>query len=205
MVDDDPATRQGFSYSVRRAKREPVDVGPSLGTLRNYLDKPFLADAAIIDQNLRPSGYASFEGAELVAEWYQRGIPAVLCTRFDKSQANFMVPYRRWMPVVMSPDDLDPASLLTGIEGSLKEIEGSFSVERKPWRSQVHFVSFDHESRMAFVEIPAWGSGTIGFRHSNLPKWMPRGKNITGERYHAQVNLGAEHLEDLYVYDWERP
>jgi hypothetical protein len=205
LVEDDKMVRASLRSQVEFAELTAIEeVGPRLGTLEAYLSRPFDADAGISDFQLVPSGYANFNGAELVAAWYRKSIPALLCTRFEHSQIDVIRPHRRNIPVLMAPDELTPESLLAGLRMCMDEFEGKFVAARKPWRAQVHFVAVDPDDARAYlVELPAWGRELIvKVRINDLPSAL-RARLAPGFRCFAQSNIGAEMSDDLYISDWE--
>lgn len=205
VVDDNAHVRESFKYQVIAADRVPMaETGPRLGDLGSYLSRSFTADAAISDHHLTPAGYASFNGAELVAAWYRRGIPGVLCTRYERVQAEVIRPHRRWIPSLLTPDQLNPDSMLEGLGLALGEIRGTFVPARRPWRAQVHFLEADEDQASAyFIEIPGWeGTEVLRIRADDVPAKL-RPHLAPGLRCFAMVNLGAEDVDDLFVTEWE--
>ena len=206
LVDDDPDSRASYEYTVEDASRVAVsDQGP-LGTLEQYLGAGEQTDAGLCDFALHTHAYASFTGAELVASWYMKKFPAILCTRFEKAQIEHIRPLRRWIPVLLKPDDLNPDSLMAGYQECITELGGEFRPMRRPWRTQVHFLQPDPDTyNTYFVELPGWGSSEVlKVRLDGLPTGL-RGLVREGFRTHATANIGVEVLEDLYLCDWEIP
>jgi hypothetical protein len=205
LVDDDPGVRQGLKYQVEFADMTPVEeLGPHLGDLNSYLQRDVRADAAISDFHLSPKGYAPFNGAELVAGWYKQNFPSLLCTRFEKAQIDIIRPHRRWIPTLLSPDDLNPDSLQAGLNMCIREISNEFIPARRPWRAQVHFIEPDLDVHgFYFLELPAWQrSEIVRFRLEDIPGRI-REKIVPGYRCFATSNLGAEDVDDIYVSEWE--
>ena len=207
IVDDQSESRKSYGYTVENADFEPISVDGPLGTLADYTDHRNIrdmADAAVCDYQLSTRAYASFSGAELVSYWYQNGFPALLCTRWEKAQIDRIRPHRRWIPVLIKPDELTVDSLVSGLEECLRELGGTFRPSRRPWRTQIHFLYREDEQRDTFfAEIPGWElRDIIRIRLSDLPRNVaPR---VTDDfRCHARVNLGAETAEELFLYDWE--
>lgn len=204
VIDDDPAVREGYGTLVEISEREPVIEDGPLGTLEGYLARTVNADAAISDHRLRPRNYAYFDGIELVAAWYKRGTPALLCTTFDKSNVIPFRKWRPWVPIVMSAADLNPDSLVDSLELVAREIEGDFLAPRRPWRAQVHFVEVDRETSTAYAKVPGWSQEALAFRLHDLPATLQAELTTQPDyRCHAKANLGAEAGDDLYVMDWE--
>jgi hypothetical protein len=210
IIDDEPEVRRGYGYTVQNADLTPCPQEGPLGTsVEDFLQRFTLAktaDAGLCDFQLSGKTYATFSGAELVARLYREGFPTLLCTRYEKIQIPNIAPYRRWIPSLLKPSELDEESLIKGIDDCLFELEGNFRVTRRPWRTQVHFISReDDHSDMFFAEIPAWeGNEIIKVRLRDLPE--PMRSLVTPDfRCYAQVNLGADAFEDLYWCNWEMP
>lgn len=207
LIDDDPGVRQGLGFQVDFAALQPIEeTGPQLGTLDNYLKKLPDADAAISDFHLNPSGYAAFNGAQLVARLQRTNFPALLCTRFDRAAVDRIRPHRRWIPVLMAADELNPDSLIEGLEICLSEIAGKFRPVRRPWRAQIYFLERDSEdSSSYFVELPGWQRNeAVRVSVNHIPEPM-QPLIAPGFRCYAQANLGSENADDLYLSDWEVP
>ena len=209
LVDDQPQSRKSYGYTVENADLEPVSEDGPLGTLDDYLAQHDArvrarADAALCDYQLGTRAYASFTGAELVKRWYQIGFPAMLCTRYEKVHIERIRPYRRWIPVLITPDDLNVDSLLQGLDRCISELQGNFESTRRPWRTQIHFLDQDSEQQGTFIaEIPGWElSEVIRIRLKDIP--VDVASHVRPDfRCHARVNLGAETAEELFVCDWE--
>ena len=207
LVDDNLQVMQAYAEQVTDAELDPIiESSTWLGTIDEYLQRPKLADSGLSDFNLYSSGFADFNGAELVAGWYRQGFPAILCTRYEKTHIEQIRPLRRRIPVMLTPDDLNQDSIRFGLEECVNELQGNFRAHRRPWRTQIKFLEEQdaEQQRISYlVEVPAWGlTEIIRVRAVDLPL----GSNATvnpGQRCHAYVNLGAETPEDMYIFDWD--
>jgi len=199
IVDDDKGVRQSFSYPVEELGLLPIDQEEPLPSLTTFLDDAqSKSDAAICDHRLRVAGhYAPFNGAELVAGLYRVGFPALLCTRWHQAGVGDIRRFRRYIPVLLNPSDLDPETLRVGLEVCSNELAGSFQPHRRPWRTQIRVEDIDEEAGFVGVIIPAWNP-TEGVRLQLADVPGVQGK----EFLYAQVNLGAERQEELY-FEWE--
>lgn len=199
IVDDDKGVRESFSYPVEELGLRPIEQSEPLPELLRFVeDARDKSDAAICDHRLRlGSYYAGFNGAELVASLYRIGFPALLCTRWDQAGVDDIRPYRRNIPVLLNPGDLDPETLKAGFEVCSNELAGDFQPHRRPWRTQIRVEEIDEEAGFAGVIIPAWNpTEGVRLRLSEIPA-------VSGGAFlYAQVNLGAERQEELY-FDWE--
>lgn len=204
IVDDDKDVRDGYAYAIEGDGYIPVDQPGPLGSLDTFLAREMDVSGAVSDYRLTPAGYAQFDGARLVASWYQRNFPAVLCTTFGKSSADHFRSYRRWVPVVMSPEELSPETVREGLSLVRNELQGNFVPVRRPWRALVHFIDYVEENRSLYVKLPGWGSDAVALRLADLPPEL--GTVVTSRsdfRCYAQANLGTESTDDLYLSDWE--
>lgn len=205
LVDDDQRVREGYEQTVAYADMTPVPIkGPSLGNLDTFLNRLTGVDAGLSDYQLSPSGYAHFNGAQLVAAWYQRGFPAVLCTRYESAEIDNIRPYMPYIPAIVSSKALNPDSFLESLRVAKDEISGRYREERKPWRAQVHVLEFDELVKGAvLVEVPSWDGGdVVRIIAEHLPPDI-RHMLLPGRRLFARVNLGSVGSNTLYFNDWE--
>jgi hypothetical protein len=204
IVDDNPRVRGDYEFPINAAGRTPVAEKGPLGSIDRYLAKKPPAEAAVSDYQLTPANYASFNGVELVSEWYKIGFPAILCTTFDKSNADHFRSFRRWLPVVMAPGELSPETLMEGLELVQNEIHDVFVPPRRPWRALVHFVDYQEATRTLYAKLPGWGVEAVALRVVDLPIGVQeKALSQADFRCYAVANLGAESNDELYISDWE--
>ncbi|MFW6173978.1 MAG: hypothetical protein ACOC5T_09560 [Elusimicrobiota bacterium] len=73
----------------------------------------------------------------------------------------------------------------------------------KLFRQLVRVVDVDRDKGHFHVIVPGWDpEAKIYVSFCHLPEEM-RNKIEPGERYHAQVNIGAKHRGELYFSGWE--
>ena len=203
VVDDEPAAREAYGWTIGDAglTARPVE-GPlrDLEALASQVGER--SDAALCDQLLKKRNYATFNGAELAARLYQRGVPAVLCTAWEKQMLDEIRPLRRWIPALLRPDELNDVTLPRALEECVAELDRDMSPARRPWRAQVHVVDLEAERGRMYVQVPAWGATLIRLGTRDVPKSI--GRELREDyRCYAAVNLGAESADDLYFADWE--
>jgi CheY-like chemotaxis protein len=208
VVDDEPEVRKGHSWILEDASFEPVEEdGPLDVTVDGYALRAIEnAQAALCDQRLGVKGnYAPYLGSQLIKEWYGHQFPAVLCTRYEDEVMNEIRSLRRWIPVLLTPDELtdDADVFIRACEECIYEFDVGFRPHRKPWRAQV--VVTDLDKHHAWFEVPAWQhSARIRLRLADLPREISAVLDLDF-RLFARVNLGAERNADLYFDDWELP
>jgi hypothetical protein len=210
IIDDNERVRESYVFPIEAADREAVPREEPLGKLEDFLATPLAADAAVSDYHLSPGNYAFFDGATLVSSWYKNHFPAILCTQFEKANvARFRV-LRRWIPVVLGPDELNDESLMKGLELVQREFQEEYIPTRRPWRALVRFVEFSEEENYANAKLPGWGEEVVALRANDLPETVRQGirTSVAREeeyRCYAIANLGAESNDELYLSDWEVP
>lgn len=204
IVDDDRAVRQSYEMSVQELGLQPLNEAGPLGSLDEFAPKvPARADAAVCDFKLRVKKYASFDGAALVARWYDSGFPALLCTKYDRASADEIRRFRSKIPVMLTPSDLDPEQIVKGLTVCLRELNGMAPPSRQLWSTVVRVEDVDLErSRSAYLVVPAWNPNeSIRFLLADVPNDVQELFKPEA-RLTAQVNLGAESYEDLFFQNW---
>lgn len=211
VVDDEPTARDGHTLVLEDAQFEPVlesgplDARPDEYARRTAVNS-FDVQAALCDQRLGVrSGYAPYLGAKIVRYWYALKFPAVLCTQYDDAAINDIRPFRRWIPVLLTPDEMhnDAGSFARACQECIHELDVGFRPHREPWRAQVLVADVDEKREHFWFEVPAWEhSVRIWMRAEGIPEHI-RPELQPGFRLFAHVNLGAECHEDLYFDAWE--
>ena len=205
IIDDQPEAREIFAETLEEVSLTPLpDSGP-LGEADAYLKKSIEgpANAALCDQFLHHRNYARFDGTELLKRFYENCFPAVLCTQYDELLDDIRS-YRRWIPSLQRPHEMDGDGFLAGVRECLTEFAGGFRPAREPWRTQIKVVDVREEEKRFFIEIPAWSSTVVPLKYQGVPAFITA-ELREGWRCRANVNLGAEALQDLYVCDWAIP
>ena len=204
IIDDDTTVRESLSDPILDLNLEPVlEAGPLAdieGQTRRIIQ---VSQAALCDHHLKKKAYSHYNGAQLVARLYESQFPAVLCTNWDVASIDEIRPYRRFIPSLIRPSG-DPELLRRAIELCLREFKGEFATVRKPWRALVRVTEIDNERSdgYVFVTIPSWSAEVIRLDRSRLPVFI-QADLAEGKRFHAQVNLGAEKSEDVFLDSWE--
>lgn len=208
IVDDDQSVRRAYQFSVEELGIAPVlEDGPLPGQLNDYVTAATRkADAAICDHHLRVKNYSGFNGAELVAGLYQAGFPAILCTKWEEAHIDDLRRYRRYIPVLLKPDQLTPATITQALTVCIQELSGTLLPSRRLWRAVIRIEDVDPPNardRFVFVVIPSWNHNeVVRLRLADVrPEIM--GKFAPGARLHALVNLSASSQEQLFFENWE--
>jgi hypothetical protein len=205
IIEDDPSARSAYTYPVDDMQLESLMQSDPIVDLEGFLTTSLQrADAAIADHHLRKRNYATTDGAELVARWYPKGFPALLCTRYDTANLSEIRRHRRFVPVLLTPDQLSPEAIAKGLELCVREFRGDLTPARRPWRTLIRVEDVDNEySHCVYVVAPGWNANKVirlefdEFPSEILPLLVP------DCRLHAKVNIGAEHENDLYFAEWE--
>ena len=203
IVDDDPYVRESHKELVEDMELLPVNGQARLPNLDQFiLDVQQNADAAICDHHLTPRQYASFKGAEAVATLYHQRFPAILCTKYEEANLDEIRPFRRQIPVLLTPSELNLQSVRKGFEICVEEFNNNYLPSRRPWRTLIRVD--DADNVFAYLIVPAWNpQRVVRLLLSEIPTIIRQRIESGQERFHAKVNIGAEQAEDLYFTDWE--
>jgi len=204
VIDDEPDVRASYADYLEDIGLEPVDVQGPLGTLDGFVEESRRrSHAAICDHRMKISKYADFDGAQLVAEYYQKRFPALLCTRFE-ADIDEIRPYRKYIPILLNWEDLmDPDTIRFSFERVVAELRDEIPPSRRPWRALVHVYDVDRDRGFAHIFLPGWDPHKgLRLRIKDIPEdlWP----NLREDAWlHAHVNIGAENREDLFFERWE--
>ena len=205
IIDDDPEARTGYGYTIEDLNLKPLlqDMGPR-DDLDTYIELVGAkADAILCDYRLRQRNYSYFDGDEIVAACYRKGIPALLCTAYSDWDVTMMRQLRRFIPVLVKTEDLSPEVIARGFERCIKEISGEVPPSRVASRTQIRVVESEPDGGYFYAVIPGWSaSKKIRITIAEVPEGM-RALLTPDARLHALVNVGAESIEELFISDWE--
>lgn len=109
----------------------------------------------------------------------------------------------KYLPVLCTPEQLEePDDIVDAFEACTFELNGSFTPERRSWRTQVIVEELDHMDRTVSLSIPAWQvNDTIRVRIDDVPVNLRDTLKIGGHRF-VRANIGATQSELLYL-DWQ--
>jgi len=134
---------------------------------------------------------------------YQNQFPAVLCTRYEQANIDEMRRHRRYIPVLLRPDELNPDSIVKGLEACIREFNNQYPTSRKPWRTLIRVDDIDAENGYFYVIVPAWDQNQIiRIQMKDVPEFVQERLAIKS-RFHALVNIGTDYHQDIYFDQWE--
>ncbi|NJN58917.1 MAG: rhodanese-like domain-containing protein [Leptolyngbyaceae cyanobacterium SL_5_9] len=209
IIDDEKDFAEAAAWEVEDAGYETVLIVEGSFKEIDNLVSQISEDVygVLCDQRLRKSGFANFDGSDLVATLYDRKIPAILNTQFYEVDKDVPIrKHRHKIPVLLSKSDLDESTIKAGIETCLSEFNGSFSNSRKPYRNIVRLIDFDEKYKEDTVDviIPSWKPDIpVSLPLSLICEWIVDFQPERGIRLIANVNSGAENPEDLYFTNFE--
>ncbi len=208
LIDDDLGSRESLSYPIEELSLDyELEEGP-IQDIDSYVTGLYeRSQAAICDHHLKKKGkYSNYNGAELVSRLYQDNFPAILCTSYQ-DRIEELRHYRRHIPVLINPRDLNIDSVARGLEVCINEMAGNVREDRKPWRTLIRVQDLDTQvnPKNPYVEfvIPGWDHNeVIRVLLSHIPEPI-QGKIQSDYRCYAKVNIGAEYSDDLFIDEWE--
>ena len=206
IVDDDEGGRESLAYYVEDAKLRAIsDPGP-LPCLEEFVDKTVReVDAVVCDHRLKLGTYSAFNGAEVVARFYQRQFPAVLCTSYSDADIDAMRLYRRFMPSLIPTGDMSPESIVRGFTICIEEFVDNYLPSRRPVQTLVRIEDVDKDQKppIVYAVVPGWRPHKVlRFPITVIDNSLHQHVE-PGERFLAKVNIGADNHEDLFFEDFE--
>lgn len=206
VADDSEDARNSMSDELKDFNLTPRPLqGPFKGTDQLVNLARSVAQAAVCDHHLRTRNFADFSGAEAVARSYEMKFPAVLVTSWSKADIDQIRFYRRKVPVLLTPEQADPDSIVRGFEVCIREFKNDFLPNRKPWKTLIRIEAVDDQEAnpLVYVVIPGWNATeVIRFPKHIIPESLhPHVK--PEERFFALVNKGADDQADLYFEEFE--
>jgi hypothetical protein len=204
VIDDDSRVRASYSETLQDFGFEPVEIEGPLDDVSRLFDGPLKdCDAVMTDLVLRGGGYAMYDGGDIAVEGRRRRIPVLLCTAYDNVNLKLPRSQRRLVPAIFPKAEFGRSLLMSGIERCIAENDGRFSVERRPWRTQIEVVDIDEDCKYAWVIVMGRSADErTSIFMNELPEDIQIGLN-KGRMLHAKVNVGAKSREELYFDDWE--
>lgn len=167
--------------------------------------------AVIADHRLSQTGFASFTGAEFVANLYDQGMPAVLLSTFSAIDSDTSIKlHRARIPSLIPRNGLDPREIMVGLKLSESELAGHTSAERRAWRTLVRIEGISKEGEIPVVEaiVHTW-KPDLAIRYpleliENLSLRQHLANNCSWPvRLFAEVNVGCDEANDLFLRSFE--
>jgi hypothetical protein len=208
VIDDDPTARQAMAFTITDADLEALPAEGPLPKLSTFVTSTKKrVDAVVSDHRLKKGHYATFNGAEAVAELYNAHCPAVLCTRWSTADIDAIRQYIPFIPSLISIDEVNPDTIATGFARCISEFKSAPVPSRKAWRTLLRVESVETSSKPAlfYVAISGWDSKEIIRLPLDLIPYRRRGLIKPGFRFFASVNKGAEQPEALFFTNFEFP
>jgi hypothetical protein len=172
----------------------PVEIGSLIARVRR--DN---IDAVIVDYKMRVGGYSLLDGIDVVAALVDEGIPAVLATSFSDSTIDKFVWHGSKIPAFVSKGDLRD-TLGQAMEAALLWVTGKFTAATEPYPTVVRICALD-DSEVGLMISGYSAKKAIMVKRAGLAQRLGAVPLVDGLRFMADVNLGAEHIETLYVKD----
>jgi hypothetical protein len=201
IIDDDEEFRSTLEDTVQESNFKAFPQNERVENFDKYLmDFVHQDDAIVSDHQLKKKNYFPVNGAEVVYKCYERGIPSVLVTRYE-THIGEIRKFRKNIPVILNPEDFEPATLVKSLEICIEEFNGEIKPQRKLWRTLVRIDSIDKNH--IYIVIPGWDRNEIiSLNIEDLPTDVKA--NIQPDlRLHAKANIGTESPNDLFFIDWE--
>ncbi len=204
VIDDDREVRDSYAEFLVDLGLKPIDEEGPLGPLDRFVEESRRrSQAAICDHRMKIGTYAGFDGAQLVSEYYQKGFPALLCTRFEEV-IDEIRPHRKHIPILLTSEELDPDTVRFSFERLLAELGGQIPPSRRPWRTLVHVYDVDPDRGFFHIFVPGWDPHRgLRLRIEDVKPEAVRSHLREDSWLHAHVNIGAENHEDLFFENWE--
>lgn len=205
VVDDDADAREALSYPIEDLGITPVmEDGPIESPEQFVEGAAQRAQAVVCDYRLKTSGaYSKFDGDELLAACFRRGIPGLLYTQYTDVVTEMDRRLRRFIPSLLKTSSPKPADILAALGRCRDELDGSVHPARSPWRTLIRVVDVCDDGDYCHVVVPGWSyDQVIRLYLRDLPEAI-RPRITKGAYLHAKVNIGAHSFDELYFDEWE--
>lgn len=210
LIDDDPEVRASYRLHVEDMDltaeeiESPWDIDTFINRMEAY------HTGIICDYHLKSTKYSSVDGDIIAARLYQQCFPVILCSRFEGVTASVRG-LRRYIPSIMRAEELSQDSVKNAFEICIGEFSGKFRSDRKPYKTVIRIEgarALAGEEIMFSVIIPAWDARTgidVTVKSADnkiFDSLLTKVSAGSIERVSAQVNLGADNIDDIFITDW---
>lgn len=209
IIDDDNDSRETYGDTVQEIENiEAILQNEKVENLENFLLTLGNQDAIVSDHHLKKSSsYFPVNGANFVFQCYKKNIPSVLVTKYEMASYHEIRPFKRNIPVVLTPEQFTPDTLIRAFEECINEFKGIMSQTRKTWKTIVRFddvIKDESENNIiAMAILPSWNRNlVINLKMMELPKEI-RDIAKPDLRLYAHVNIDAEDPYELYFQNWQ--
>lgn len=205
VVDDTDDGRDTIVDDLADGNFKPIALSGPFENLQSLMKSLYgKFDAAVLDHHLNTNNYAGCTGAEAAEQLYKKRVPAVIVTSWSDADIGLIRQHRRWVPALLARDLADPEAISRGFEQCISEFADKFLPTRKPWQTLVRIEEVRIKEGLVYCVVPSWNSEkVVSFPLIQLPADL-RAKVGPDMRLLAQVNIGAEHQDELY-FDEFRP
>jgi hypothetical protein len=205
IIDDDEKEIDIAVWQIEDAGLEPVVIKGPFDKIDDLIVKIMSsAQAALCDHRLNPYGYATFNGASLVAKLYEHKVPAILITQYNEMDTAVSIrEWRRHIPVLLPRHQATSDTIIKGLKRCLSELFDNIAVNRKPHRVllRIDNLTQDGGERVIDAFLPGWDFQ----RAVRFPASLIQGEiePQVGQYLFAKVNIGSAEPDELFFCDFE--
>jgi hypothetical protein len=212
IFEDSVSKRERLCSLVRLCRGVPIPAvqhAPKLDALRAYF-KSERIELLVSDHRLfEHHDYATYCGAQAVAESYRLGIGGIVLTAYGRNDADSSIRLnRRWIPALLHSKELTPDSLQSALLVADQEVRNHHVPrDRVPHRTimTVQRIEPRGDTKIVKVMMSQWDSKQeVGFPLDLVPKKFQVAVK-PGNLLIAEVNIEAERQEDLFFDTFELP
>lgn len=216
VVDDREGQAETTAGIAEEADLVPSIFTETTGTFSStdqLLERVYSDDceAVICDHRLSQTGFASFTGAEFVANLFRKRIPGVLLSTFSAIDSDTSIKlHRAEIPSLIDRSAFDPDELLAALRRCENELAGEVAPERRLSRALVRIESTSSESEIPVVDaiVHTWNPDhAVRFPLELIEDPDIRAALTASHRMptrlFARVNIGCRSESDLYFRDFE--
>jgi CheY-like chemotaxis protein len=216
VIDDEKAYAETTAGVVEEAGLIPTIISEGDGKFQRtqeLLDRVLTAgcSAVICDHRLSHTPFASFSGAEFLANLYQQNIPGVLLSTYSALDDDCSIRlHRARIPSLISRSHLGPDQILQGLRRCEAELSGHIAPERQQRRTLVRVVEVSTEAGIPVADaiVHTWDPDlAVRFPISVIEDPQIRYSlkhNFSGVlRLFAKVNVGCQDASELFFKEFE--